>query len=235
MKLLIALMVVGMSVSAVAKPAKVAALPAKVEKTDLPAEAQEVLAETQGETAVAAVTETGAKTEAATEAKAEVIDVKKAAENEIPLHLEGKSASSEGGGAWARISLGFLVLAALIGGAWFGLRRMSRPDQRKSGPQIKVLNQHWLGPKKSLAIIRVAGESILIGITDDNINHIKTLSLLDEEIPVETPDRFTHVLDDVGLKGQDIEEADGEEFQMSGLNQIKDTVSRRLKGMRTLE
>lgn len=208
----------------------------------LPPEAQQVLAETQGEKAVVSVTDIDLKGEATTVAAAPAVETPKAdvatekkAENEIPLHLEKQASAGEGGGAWARITLGFFVLLALAGGAWFALRRFARPDQRKSGPQIKILNQHWLGPKKSLAIIRVAGESILIGVTENNINLIKPLSLLDEEIPTETPDRFNHVMDDMSLKDQTIEEDDGEDFQMGGLNQIKDSVSRRLKNMRSFE
>lgn len=205
----------------------------------LPPEAQQVLEETQGAKAVGAVTEFEAQGDVASSAAtlktdAIAIDTKKAPEDQIPLHLESKSSTGEGGGAWARITLGFFVLVALSGGAWFFLRRLSRPDQRKNGPQIKILNQHWLGPKKSLAIIRVAGESILIGVTDHNINLIKPLSLLDEEIPAETPNEFTHVMDHLGLKEQSSDEA-GEDFQMSGLSQIKDSVSRRLRNMRSLE
>lgn len=201
----------------------------------LPAEAKQMLEETQGEKAVVSVTDLDLKSEvpAAAEA-AKPVDAKKAPENQIPLHLDSKATTGEGGGAWARITLGFFVLIMLGGGAYVFLRRLSRPDQRKNGPQIKILNQHWLGPKKSLAIIRVAGESILIGVTENNINLIKPLSLLDEEIPAETPDRFTHVMEDMSLKDQTIEE-DGEDFQMSGLGQIKETVSRRLKNMRSFE
>lgn len=227
-------------------------------KAELPVEAKLVLAETQGAGAVVAVTEAdiaaaeaqaaegpsargpAAESRAADE-KAEAVltaELKKtAAEDQIPLHLDGKKATAEGGGAWARIMAGFAVLAVLLAGAWYGLRKAGRPGQRKNAPQIKVLNQHYLGPKKSLAIIRVAGESILIGVTDQNISLIKALSLMDDEMPEETPNRFTQAMDQVGLKDKAIEEADseGEDFQMTGLNQIKDAVSRRLKGMRSLE
>ena len=55
--------------------------------------------------------------------------------------------------------------------------------------------QHYLGPKKSLAVVRVAGESILVGITDNNINMIKSLALLDEEIPDVTPNDFNQLIE----------------------------------------
>ena len=50
-----------------------------------------------------------------------------------------------------------------------------------------------------MAIIRVAGESILIGVTDSHISMIKSLSLIDDEVPSEVPQKFAEVMssDDV--------------------------------------
>ncbi len=106
--------------------------------------------------------------------------------------------------------------------------------------QIKILTQHYLGPKKSLAVIRVAGESILIGITDSSINAIKTLSLMDDEIPDHVPGAFNETLDrktKADAKNDsrqfnisNMETAD-EEFTVAGL---QDLVKEKLKGMRSL-
>ena len=60
---------------------------------------------------------------------------------------------------------------------WWKKRTEKSMDTNK----IRIMTQHFLGPRKSLAIVRVAGESILIGITDQNINMLKSLSLLDED------------------------------------------------------
>lgn len=60
--------------------------------------------------------------------------------------------------------------------------------------KIQVLTQHHLGTKKSLFIIRVAGESILIGVTEQNINMIKTLSFIDDEVMEDVPDSFNGVM-----------------------------------------
>lgn len=167
-------------------------------------------------------------------------------ESEIPLNLDGpKKAASEGSGLF-RILFTISILGLVGVGAFFFLRKYKIPQAAKHQTQIKVLQQHYLGPKKSLAIVRVAGESILIGITDHNISMIKNLSLLDDEVPEEAPRHFGKVLG--GMDIQDEEEkatsvktskrslasndldAD-EEFAISG---IKDIVSKRLKGMRSL-
>lgn len=180
-------------------------------------------------------------------------------ESEIPLNLEGnKKAAAEGGGMF-RILLTLSMLGVVGTGAFIFLKKYSVPKEKKHQTQIKVLQQHFLGPKKSLAIVRVAGESILVGITDHNISMIKSLSLLDDEVPEEAPKSFGNVLGGLGIgkstassskfsagfdenstDEEQTEEAprkraakeldSDEEFAISG---IKDIVSKRLKGMRS--
>ena len=101
------------------------------------------------------------------------------------------------------------------------MKKSKRPDSNK---KIKILTQHHLGPKKSLAIIRVAGESLLIGVTDHSINLIKPLSLLDEEVPLETSSQFSVSLGNATG-------SPNEDFSVKG---IKDIVANRLKGMKEL-
>lgn len=192
----------------------------------LPPEAREVLAETQG---VAPVETPPAPVETAIESEAKPV----LAESQIPLKLEEKKSAVEGPGPLSRMLMGFAVLVLLAGGGYVLMKRYGKPGPRKNAPQIKVLTQHWLGPKKSLAIVRVAGESILIGVTDQNISMIKSLALLDEEIPVETPDRFQSAMEKAALPDHEIQE-EGEDFQMTGLNQVRDVVAKRLKNMRSI-
>lgn len=187
-----------------------------------------------------------AKTPVTAEADKPKIDNRK--ESEIPLNLDGnKKASAEGGGMF-RILLTLSMLGVVGTGAYIFLKKYSVPKSKKHQTQIKVLQQHYLGPKKSLAIVRVAGESILVGITDHNISMIKSLSLLDDEVPEEAPKSFGNVLGGFKASTADFSENDeetatetkakrksteldsDEEFAISG---IKDIVSKRLKGMRS--
>lgn len=169
-----------------------------------------------------------------------VVDTRK--ENEIPLNLDAaKKASGEGSSVF-RILFSLALLGLVGTGAFIFLRKYAVPKAMKNQTQIKVLQQHYLGPKKSLAIIRVAGESILVGITDHNINMIKSLSLLDDEVPEEIPQNFESVIEDFDnddeapIKKQNkraVKDLDAdEEFAISG---IKDIVSKRLKGMRSFQ
>jgi flagellar protein FliO/FliZ len=159
-------------------------------------------------------------------------------ESEIPVFTkdnpvkEIKNESPVGG-----LMTGVFVVLGIVGVSVLALRRYASKKLKEAKHQtIKVLTQHHLGPKKSLAIIRVAGESILIGVTDQNINLIKPLSLLDDELNSMENKDFGQSLTDasaneeIGL-GLDFQEDEEEEFSVRGL---KDMVKSRLTGMKEL-
>ena len=142
-------------------------------------------------------------------------------ESDIPVNLEAHKKTAQADSPWVRMIMMLIVVGGLSFGALIFIRRTKNKNGAKTdAPEIKVLTQHYLGPKKSLAIIRVAGESILVGVTDQNISLIKELSLLDEDIPTNVPKDFNQSLEDA------------EDFSMSG---IKDFVSTKLKNMRTIQ
>lgn len=167
--------------------------------------------------------------------KVESKKTKDLVESEIPV-LVKKEEKKASGSIYMRLLFSFVIVGLLGLGAFLGLKKYRHQGLLKnSHTSIKMTNQHYLGPKKSLAIVRVAGESILIGITDQNISHIKTLSLMDEEVPeisAEAP--FTESLATEAVHRQNesvLESGDKDEFSIKG---IKDLVSTRLNGMRDL-
>jgi len=128
------------------------------------------------------------------------------------------------------IGIGFLALIGLF----LLLRRWSKVKYKNPHTHIKVLTQHHLGPKKTLAIVSVAGESILLGITENNINMIKSLSLLDEEVPgdEDVPASFDQAYDQAEENIENKE--DGIEEDTFNVMGIKDVVKTRLQNMRQL-
>lgn len=163
----------------------------------------------------------------------------KTKESDIPVHLDNDRKSAATDSPIFKVLMSLSVIGILGCGAFFWIRKYAKKGNSKNqATQIKVLTQHYLGPKKSLAIIRVAGESILVGITDHNISLIKELSLLDEDIPEATPKSFKTVFavgenDNMNFtedRDDDIDSRD--EFSISG---IKDFVSSKLKNMRSIE
>lgn len=143
-------------------------------------------------------------------------------EESIPLNMPKATTAQVSAVGGDRIVMLIGLLAIIAGGAFFLAKKYGRPGQ-SSSTQIKVLTQHYIGPKKSLAIVRVAGESVLIGITDQSINLIKSLSLMDDEVPEQTPQDFEKTLQ----AEEKVQTSSSEEFS---IRQIRDVVSLKLKG-----
>lgn len=156
--------------------------------------------------------------------KEEDIELFKAEGSEAPL-----AKSLEGGGA-TLLTIG-IALILMFAGIFLMRKWVRKASGQKAPLKIKIIGQHFLGPKKSLAVVRVAGESILIGITDQNITCIKALSLLDEELPSpEMPEDFTSSLQ----RSVEASEEEEEGFAIAPLAEIKDRVSTTLKSMREI-
>ncbi len=166
-------------------------------------------------------------------AQAKVTATKDLKESEIPVNLDTNKKAAGGENPIFKIILSFAIVGVLGCAAYFLLRKYKFQNPKSQATQIKVLTQHYLGPKKSLAIVRVAGESILIGITDQNISMLKSLSLLDEDIPEDSPKEFHSVFAKKTQPAQFADDGENkDEFSISG---IKDIVSGKLKNMRSLE
>jgi flagellar biogenesis protein FliO len=45
----------------------------------------------------------------------------------------------------------------------------------KTGKMIEVVSTHYLGPKKSIAVVKVAGRMLVLGVSQDNISLITQL------------------------------------------------------------
>ena len=173
-------------------------------------------------------------------------------EDEIPVNFAKIKKAETAESSSGRLFLSFGLMAVVLGVGYFLAKKYGKP-KNSAQTKIKILTQHYLGPKRSLAIVRVAGESILIGITDQNINMIKSLSLLDDEVPENvTGQSFQETFNEkkeMNLDGstgpsarremagasanrnvsRDTNKEGGDEFS---IRHIKDVVSLKLKGMR---
>ncbi|MCS6839123.1 MAG: flagellar biosynthetic protein FliO [Bdellovibrionaceae bacterium] len=85
--------------------------------------------------------------------------------------------------SYDRIVYTILFFLGILLIAFFIMRKAKQVLPNKKSPfVIKVLNNYPLGHKKYLSVVQVAGETLLLGVTDHNINLIKDLTVLDEEI-----------------------------------------------------
>lgn len=168
-------------------------------------------------------------------------------ESEIPLNINTKEAKAEASSPWTRLLISLVVISIVGMGLIVGVKRYAKDKVQVGGNiKVKVVSQHPLGPKKSLAVIHVAGESILIGITDHNISMIKSLALIDDEIEEEVPSNFdqeiakasakdTYRPSSVNKVSQNVAQKSATEAEDEfSIGSIKDLVSSKLKEMRPL-
>jgi flagellar protein FliO/FliZ len=118
-------------------------------------------------------------------------------ESEIPIQLQSAPKSRDNSNILWRLaaSLGFLGIVA--GVLYYATRRWARPkDSKAKGSRIEMLHQFHMGPRRSIALIRVAGETMLVGVTDHNINMLKAVTLIDDELEGLMKKDFNNFLED---------------------------------------
>jgi flagellar protein FliO/FliZ len=141
-------------------------------------------------------------------------------ESQIPIQLKAAALPTAVQSGSRGLFAGLAVVLFVAGLAAWGIRKYSISNRSADTKRIKVLTQYHLGPKKSLAVVQIAGESVLIGVTDHHISHIRTLSLLSEEVEDLEGGSFGQVAVNRDLTTADKEELK-DEFKMSGLNQLR--------------
>jgi flagellar protein FliO/FliZ len=79
-----------------------------------------------------------------------------------------------------------IVIAALYGGLYL-LKRMMMTRRTASARQaaLEVIESAYVGPKKTVSLVRVGNKAVLVGVTDQQI------SMLTELSPAETADLLT--------------------------------------------
>jgi flagellar biosynthetic protein FliO len=151
-------------------------------------------------------------------------------ESKIMLNTSSQPAKNENDISPVNKMILSIFALLMVAGAFFTLIKKigQKQGHQAIASNIKVLTQKSIGPKKQLMLIRVAGETILLGVTDQNINPIKTLSLMDDELPEFTEPKFSGQLK---AKIQETKMTDEEEpvdgFSISRLDQVKNEVNKR--------
>ncbi len=165
--------------------------------------------------------------------KIEPKKIAKLEESEIPLTSSLEDEKKESGVSPVnKMIMAVFVLLIMMAGCFTLLNKMGKKKgYSQIAKNITVLTQKPLGQKKSLMLIRVAGETILLGVTDHNINHIKTLSLMEDELPEYTEPQFSNSLkkkiesSQEPIAKENREEVDG--FSVSRLDDVKKAVTER--------
>ena len=231
---------------------------------ELPADVQKDIKSTEAATVSVAVSKESSKSTELTPIEVPAVEATVAVakssvpadakESEIPLSFESSKKASASESTYFRMIMIIALLGILACGTWIFVRKAKTQNIKRNRNEIKILAQHHLGPKKSLAVVRVAGESILVGITDAQINMIKTLSLLDDELSEVTSQNFQSELDtrmsqettdaqttstysrraQANTKANTKANVTDDEIEEFSIRGIKDLVSTKLKNMRSI-
>ncbi len=86
------------------------------------------------------------------------------------------------GGMLLRVTLGLALVLGLLGGVLVLYRKATRGRPSLRGDAtIEIVSQRSLGQRTTLAVVRVAGEVLLLGITQQQINTLAHLGGLAQE------------------------------------------------------
>lgn len=81
---------------------------------------------------------------------------------------------------WKAVGYTALILGLIIGIAWAARKYGGDRFSQTSTPDIEIVGRKYLNPKQSLAIVRVRGKELLLGISDHSIQLLSSLDT-DEE------------------------------------------------------
>jgi len=74
------------------------------------------------------------------------------------------------------VVLGLIYLFYHLSNRWFKLGAQTRGGER----HIRLVETRYLAPKKSLVLVEVGGEFLLLGSSDDALTFIKQIDILEE-------------------------------------------------------
>lgn len=118
-------------------------------------------------------------------------------ESDIPVMIAPKKAAKEESSILWRLVASVGLILTVAGALVFASKKWGRKaDKGGQKARIEMMHQFHLGPKKSVALLRVSGEAFLIGITDQNINMLKSVTLIDDELEQALNPDFNGFLED---------------------------------------
>lgn len=132
---------------------------------------------------------------AAGAAQAGVMEAK--SESEIPVFAKKEDPVRTPNNFIWRL-LGSFAFIGVVGGIMVFAGKKWTKQKIKSSDKVRIELMHQLpmGPKRSVALIRVAGETILVGCTDQSVNFLKSVSLIDDELEGVLGKDFNNFLED---------------------------------------
>ena len=94
------------------------------------------------------------------------------------------AAEAPGWGAVASMGLGLLVVVGLAIGLGYAAKRLgARRLLGGRGRNLELLETIQIGPRRSLALVRLGGQWLVVGMGEKELSHIATLPAPAEQAP----------------------------------------------------
>lgn len=142
-----------------------------------PAVAQAATATTTGSTTTTAPASSSKGTKGVPEDPNEKLPIPEGSDSPV-------SVSGGAGGTLLRLVVGLGIVVGLIGGVWYVMKRIQRSrypamDDRNPAGLIDILATTSLGPNRSLHLVKVGEEIVLVGSTDHSVAPITRIGVDD--------------------------------------------------------
>lgn len=135
-------------------------------------------------------------------------------ESEIPAFRGSEKTTEASSSPLARLLFGAGIILTLAFGLLLAAKRFGKKSSlQNSNVRMDIVAQKAISPKQNLVVVRVAGEHILIGATDNSVNMIKSISLIDDEAQDNLPQDFNNFLEDEFVE-QPLNEKQGRTFTL---------------------
>lgn len=88
-----------------------------------------------------------------------------------------------------QMAFALLVVVGLILLTYYGMNRLlkSMPVLRQSGQYIRVIEVRPMGPRKSLVLLEVGGEYLLVANNENSLSLVKKINMLEKIVPIDEP------------------------------------------------
>jgi flagellar biogenesis protein FliO len=112
---------------------------------------------------------------------------------------------------------------------WMGhLKKIAVQGFSKDGKMIQTVATHYLGPKKSLVVVKISGKTLVLGVTPESINLVAQIN---EGADKEDTDDFSDILDSKDSSQDDGNENLGPVAPVVG---VRSRIKNRLEGLKPL-
>jgi len=89
---------------------------------------------------------------------------------------KGVNSSPSFVGLLAKLILALVLIVGLIYASMYVLKKFSYTGKQRLRSDIQILQREYIAPKKGIYVVKVQSKTLVLGVTDNNINLLTELS-----------------------------------------------------------